>query len=135
MKSLSAKQLLLVWEHVHGFSLLQKTLLLLEMVQPESEQTKVAELSIGERDTRLLALRNSIFGSSLHNTIDCPDCNSKMEWDMNLQDLIIQPSSNHEVSDEHEFVMDDFLVRFTSRQNEQTKTINCEQNKPKTKRK
>jgi len=112
MKSLSAEQLLLVWEQVHGFSLLHKTLLLLEMLQPESEQTDIAELSIGDRDTRLLRFRNSIFGSSLHNTINCPECSSKMEWDMDLQDFIVHPSANHQALPEHELFVDDFKVRF-----------------------
>lgn len=112
MKSLSAEQLLLVWEQAHGFSILQKNLLLLEMIQEESEQTEIADLSIGQRDTRLLTLRTSIFGSSLHNTIDCPNCNSKMEWDMNLQDLMVQPETDRENSHEHELIVDELQVRF-----------------------
>lgn len=112
MKSPSAEQLLLVWEHGNNYSLLHKTLLLLEMVYPESEPQEIAELSIGERDTRLIRLRNSIFGSSLHNTIDCPKCNSKMEWDMNLQDFIILPTGNPENSAEHELNLDSFQIRF-----------------------
>ena len=112
MKSLSAEQLLLVWEQVNSYSLLQKTLLLLEMVNPDSEPADAALLSIGQRDTRLLQLRNSFFGSSLHNSIDCPDCNSKMEWDMNLQDLIVQAADNQENSAEHELIVDDLQVLF-----------------------
>ncbi len=112
MNPISAEQLLLVWEQVHSYSLLQKTLLLLEMVTPESEPADVALLSIGQRDTRLLKLRNSLFGSSLHNTIECPDCNSKMEWDMNLQDLIILAADNPEISAEHVLKVIDLQVRF-----------------------
>src|SRR5690554_5834694 len=108
MKSLSAEQLLLVWEQVHNNSLLQKTLLLLEIVTPEPENADVALWSIGQRDTRLLQLRNHLFGSTLHNTTNCPDCNSKMEWDMNLQDLIIQEADNPELSTVHSLKVDDY---------------------------
>src|SRR5690554_5373011 len=92
--------------------MLPKTLLLLEFITPETEQVDVGLLSIGQRDTRLLQLRNYLFGSTLHNTTICPECNMKMEWDMDLRDLIIQEVDNSEFASEHSIEVDDFQVRF-----------------------
>lgn len=112
MNVLSAEQLLLVWEQAHNYSLLQKTLLLLNLVTPESEKRDVELLSIGQRDTHLLKLRNYLFGSTLHNTTNCPNCKSKLEWDMNLGDLIIQETDKHEYLRVHSLNMDDFQIKF-----------------------
>lgn len=112
MHPISAEQLLLIWQQVHSYSMLPKTLLLLEMITPESKKTDVGLLSIGQRDTRLLQLRKYLFGSTLHNTTICPECNTKMEWDMDLQDLIIQEVDNSEFSLEHTIEVDNFKIRF-----------------------
>jgi len=112
MHPISAEQLLLIWQQVHSYSMLPKTLLLLEMITPEFEPVDVGLLSIGQRDTRLLQLRNYLFGSTLHNTTICPECNTKMEWDMDLQDLIIQEVDNSEFPSEHTIEVDDFKIRF-----------------------
>lgn len=80
--------LLTLWEHGRDLSLLRKTLLLLELSFPEFDSNEVAELSIGERDIKLLELRESMFGPVLMNRIDCPECRQSMEWEMKTEDLI-----------------------------------------------
>ncbi|MEW5959315.1 MAG: phage baseplate protein, partial [Chloroflexota bacterium] len=62
MRLLVAPVLLDVWERGLTRSPIQRALLLLAAAWPELEPDQPAALSIGQRDTLLLALREQLFG-------------------------------------------------------------------------
>ena len=92
MKPLTAMELLSVWERGLNETLLRKTLHLLSAACPELDFDTIAGLSIGERDARLLQLREWMFGSNLVNTARCPQCTQRVEWENRIADIRIQPS-------------------------------------------
>lgn len=116
MNPLSAAQLLTLWEQGLNQPLLQKTLNLLAAACPEIDADAAARLSIGERDARLLVLRERMFGSRLVNMADCPSCSERVEWDTRIEDIRLQPVPAHESAQEstQEFSLetDEFSVRF-----------------------
>ncbi|MEG9436334.1 hypothetical protein JAO29_09175 [Edaphobacter sp. HDX4] len=60
----------------------------------ETEPASLDELSIGERDTRLLRLRELTFGPRLAGVTDCPNCDGRLELEFDVGQMnAIQPSS------------------------------------------
>ncbi len=92
MKPLSATELLDVWEKGLNHPILHRVLILLTAASPEMDTDAVAELTIGERDTRLFQLREWMFGSRLINTATCPHCAEPIEWENEITDLYVAPS-------------------------------------------
>ena len=70
----------------------------------------LAALSIGERDRRLLTLRQLTFGSQLASVANCTQCGETLEWTVETTDLVMQspaePPAGLSVD------VDDYRVRF-----------------------
>ena len=65
MRTLNSIELLRVWEDGIHFTLTERSLQLLSIACGVPDLNKVADWSIGERDARLLQLREWMFGSRL----------------------------------------------------------------------
>jgi hypothetical protein len=78
MRALSAKELLSVWESGASQVPLQRALTMLAFACPEASSDSLARLTIGQRDARLLALREMTFGSEVTGVTDCPECGEKI---------------------------------------------------------
>jgi hypothetical protein len=87
MRPLKTAELLMVWERGLNLTLLERTLALLAAACPESDSETIAAWPIGERDARLLQLREWIFGSLLVNTSQCPQCAERVEWESRVSDF------------------------------------------------
>lgn len=112
MRPVSTSELLTIWEREMNQPLIQKTLILLCQACPEMESDDVAKLSIGERDARLLQLREWIFGPRFKNMADCPACSERMEWETNIEDILLLPVQNFEPVKEFDLKVDEFNIRF-----------------------
>jgi hypothetical protein len=70
----------------------------------------LATLSIGERDRRLLTLRQSMFGSRLASVADCSQCGETLEWTVEANELVMygpaEPAADLSVD------VDNYRVRF-----------------------
>ncbi len=88
MRPLSAAQLLDAWERGLSESRCARTLPVLAAASPDSSAADLAALSIGERDRRLLRLREWSFGLQLDSTARCTACGEGLEWTVNIADLI-----------------------------------------------
>jgi hypothetical protein len=87
MQSLSAAQLVGVWERGVGQSSLDRALTMLADAYPEMTRAELAALSVGERDARLLALRERQFGGELKSFAECPRCSSGLEFSLDVSEL------------------------------------------------
>ncbi len=112
MRSLNATEMLDVWEHGLNQPNLQRGLILLAAASPELDPDAVAKLSIGVRDTRLLQLREWMFGSNLNNTALCPQCGERVEWEGNTRDFIKHALVEDDAVEEYDLEMDNYHVRF-----------------------
>lgn len=86
MRALSALEMLEVWERGLSLSPVQRALTLLAAASSETPDA-VAQLSIGERDARLLILREWMFGSQLVSVAICPGCGERLELSLSTADL------------------------------------------------
>lgn len=88
----------------------KRALLLLEAAQPGIEPGSLANLSIGQRDRRLLLLREQLFGSRMECTLACPACGEALEFSCSVTDLCLEPALPH---DQHlELIRGDTAVRY-----------------------
>lgn len=79
MRALSVPELLSVWENGISQTPVERGLALLAAACPDVPRSGLAELTIGQRDARLLTLREWTFGPRLESVVPCPQCKDKVE--------------------------------------------------------
>ena len=79
MRSLSAADVLDLWQAGQSLSSPQRALAALMATHPAESSQALARLSIGQRDGRLLTLREQLFGEDITATADCPRCGERVE--------------------------------------------------------
>jgi hypothetical protein len=110
MRPLSTADLLAVWDLAANQPPARRTLALLAACSDQSAQEGVVELSIGQGDERLLALREQIFGPRLASISSCPACNETLEFEVNTSDLRLSSDPKSVASIEMEYA--DYRLRF-----------------------
>ena len=91
MQALSAVELLEAWERGSGQPPLQRALTLLAAACPDTPLEVLERLSLGQRDARLLTLREWTFGPQLAGLATCLGCQERLELTFNLADLRVVP--------------------------------------------
>ena len=86
MRSLSASELLAVWERASGEHPVDRALTLLSACSEEPRQ-ELAELSIGRRDARLLEIYQQLFGPMIEAFAQCPQCGERLEYRVPIREL------------------------------------------------
>jgi hypothetical protein len=112
MRPLHASELLTVWEEGLDQPLLEKTLRLLGRACSVDNPGEIGRLSIGERDVRLLALREWMFGPTLRNVANCPVCKQPAEWETSTGNLRLQTLPADLTVKTFLLEKDDFTIRF-----------------------
>jgi hypothetical protein len=93
MRELTIAELLGVWERGQDRPPVERALGLLAAACPETGAEALAELSLGERDSRLLALREWTFGPRLAGVAACPACGERVELDFEAARLRAQAAA------------------------------------------
>jgi hypothetical protein len=91
MRCLSAAELLQVWEHGLTQSPVQRALALLATACDDTPLDTLRQLSIGQRDARLLTLREWAFGSHIDGIVVCPGCGERLEMAFNIAEIRAAP--------------------------------------------
>jgi hypothetical protein len=91
MRALSATELLSVWERGAGLGSLARAELLLRAASEPGRDPAPAQLSLGERDARLLTLREWTFGADVTATSRCPTCHAEVELQFQIGDVRVSP--------------------------------------------
>lgn len=110
MRSLSASELLTVWEQGLTQPWLQRGLSLLALACPERALDQLAQISIGERDRHLLRLREALFGSQFASVVDCPACGDRLELNFSTSEIWLTPEI--ELSNPISATIADYKVQF-----------------------
>jgi hypothetical protein len=97
MRALSTAELLSAWEASAPLPPPQRALALLSIAGADDAEAgaqldDVASLSIGQRDGRLLALREQTFGSRLSSLAMCPACGERLQFELAIPDLRVELS-------------------------------------------
>jgi hypothetical protein len=93
MRSCSTAELLALWEAGQGRSLVERAVLILAASRHEASVDASSSLSIGERDSLLLSLREQVFGPTLASTSSCPGCGEHLEQTFAVDAVRAQPTA------------------------------------------
>jgi hypothetical protein len=91
MRGLTAAELLAAWEQGVGQPPFRRALVLLAAARPDCSIEQLARLSIGQRDARLLELRERTFGSRLVSVAPCADCGEQLEFTFEANEIRAAP--------------------------------------------
>jgi hypothetical protein len=92
MEPPTVEQLLHAWERGVAENPLRRTLTLLSLTAGSAATDDLARLTVGERDARLLELRQSLFGSRLEGVSVCPACGQRIEFEFDAEEVKVNPS-------------------------------------------
>jgi hypothetical protein len=92
MRAPSPPDLLGAWERGLDQGPVERGLTLLALACPDTAADALAALSIGERDRRLLGLRESLFGARMTGLVACPSCGEQLELDVATAELSCAPA-------------------------------------------
>jgi hypothetical protein len=113
MRNVSAADLVSAWERALGQPPVHQALVLLSVASPESSPEELAQLSVGQRDARLLTFRERLFGSRLISITACPRCRQRIELVFNVADIRVTPAAAHTFDPAGEtMTMDGYRVQF-----------------------
>jgi hypothetical protein len=87
MRALSAPELLAAWERAMDQPSTHRALILLGAACPDASPEELAQLTIGERDARLLMLREWTFGPQLTSFSNCAACGERLELSFKASDV------------------------------------------------
>ena len=88
MRALSAAELLDVWEAGFAQAPTERALALLAAACPEFSLDALAAIPIGQRDARLLALRQGLWGPLMDVVASCPSCRERIELPLDVRQLL-----------------------------------------------
>lgn len=110
MRSLSAQQILQVWEIGQRQHPLDRAMTLLSLAFPDRSLEELSRLSIGQRDACLLTLRELTFGPQLESLAVCPHCGEPLEFTLNVGDIRVNELPPSEA--EFDLMLEGFHLRF-----------------------
>jgi hypothetical protein len=87
MRALSSLELLQAWEQGLGLPGVDRALILLGAAGRDSPDNDPTQYSVGERDARLLTLREWTFGAEVSAVTRCPKCADALELNFRVDDL------------------------------------------------
>lgn len=87
MRGLTPQNLLEVCEWADAEHPANRALALLYAACPETSWEQLATLSIGQRDARLLELREKTFGMNMQGYAECQHCGEQLEFAMSTTDV------------------------------------------------
>jgi hypothetical protein len=88
MRPLSEYDILHVWEVGLIQHPLDRAVSILNIAEPEASRDALVSLSMGQRDRRLLIIREQTFGSKLTGFTECPGCHERLEFTFHVDDLL-----------------------------------------------
>lgn len=89
MHSLSASELLRLWERGLAYQPTERAFALLCATSPGVSRDSLAQMTIGKRDSLILRLRERTFGSQLVSTASCPQCGERLEFNFTTDELSV----------------------------------------------
>lgn len=89
MRSLSAQNMIEIWETGQRQHPIDRAMTLLSFAYPDKSVDELASLSIGQRDTSLLTLREITLGNKMESYAECPKCGERLEFTVNVTDIRI----------------------------------------------
>ena len=108
MRSLTAADIVTIWDQAQAWHPVDRALLLLAYALPELPAEKLLALSVGQRNVRLLRTRQLMVGDRLEGLVTCPQCKESLEFHVQVTQLLL-PEPEIQVQ---EVAIDAWRVRY-----------------------
>ncbi len=89
MQAPTVAEALEAWERGMAQNGVERSLSLFALARPDVSREALADLSVGERDAALIALREAMFGPELTGRLACAACGDPQETNLDLRDLLL----------------------------------------------
>lgn len=90
---------------------IDRTLTLLNAATPEESRAALADLNLGQRDARLLTLREEMFGSAIAGIESCQHCGKVLELQVSIAELL-ESSTDPDKPAIHDLVTEDMVLKY-----------------------
>jgi hypothetical protein len=110
MRTLTARDIIRTWEWGWNKHPVDRALFILHLALPDQVWGSLAELSIGQRNDRLLSARAQVFGQELACFVNCPYCSAALEFTVSTQALRRERGAS--LTPPFELVADGVALRF-----------------------
>jgi hypothetical protein len=107
-----AAQLIGVWEQGAARHPVHQALALLAAAYPEKTPADLAALPLGRRDAYLLEFREALFGPALDCYAECPRCEARLEFRVNIKDLLFERAAGESEPVAGELHRGDLYLRY-----------------------
>lgn len=107
---LTAADIASIWERGRNRPDWSKALIALGAALPDAKPGALAEMSFGERNAHLLALRRSLAGSVVHAAVKCPVCGDPVAFEQSIDELLEDYSPP--AAREFEFASGGYVARY-----------------------
>src|SRR5260370_14848861 len=111
MHTLSAQEILRIWEIGSGQHPVDRALTILAAAFQEAPRDALACLSLGQRDSRLLDVRKLTFGTHLASFNECMKCQERLEFEFDVDDIRVSPGAER-MDQEHTVMCGGFELHF-----------------------
>jgi hypothetical protein len=109
MRAMSAQHIVQAWEQGHKQHDIDRALTILTLAYPDRSREELADLTIGQRDSQLLTLREMTFGQRLICFSVCPHCKERLQFSLTTEALKVgQPRLE---SPDLEFCIEGLIMR------------------------
>jgi hypothetical protein len=108
---LTAADAIRIWELSHRRPPAEQAVAVLAAVFPEAAREELDQLTLGECNSRLLDLREQVFGSQLGAAAECANCGARFEFNLNTEAFHRAPRAAA-ADREFELESDQYRVRF-----------------------
>jgi hypothetical protein len=110
MRTLSAAELLDIWELGESQHPIDRAITLLSVTYAGKKAEELAYLNIGQRDALLFSLRRRMLGPKMEAFSECPSCKAQLEFSINIDNLLSAYSIAENT--EQSTRLDDYNIRF-----------------------
>lgn len=112
MRSLSAQEVVGIWEQTAGGGGVARALAPLAAVCQEHSREELARLPLGRRDALLLDLYRATFGPGFELHSRCPQCHERLDVDLSVNDLQAARNESGLGDGSGEFRLGELILRF-----------------------
>lgn len=89
MRPLTAVNVVTIWEQGQALHPIDRALLLLAFAWPNSDMETLQGLTVGQRNGRLLRLRQQTIGNQLSGLASCPNCQETITFEVLVEQLLL----------------------------------------------
>lgn len=111
MRDLSEQDILNIWEAGLRQHPVERAITILAQAEARFSRGDAMALSVGQRDARLIAIRENVFGSQFAGYAECPRCREPLEFTFSTDDIRVTAPGEVNVGQTFSFQCADYSVQ------------------------